>query len=350
MAPVTAKGSFLLTGANGAIGRSLISQFVSKPEYGPLYHGIYVVRDNSSAHTLQSFLNGRTHSYEVLVLDLTQCRDVRDFAKRLNTRVSNGQIPPLRGIVLNAAFLELWTQTWTEDGFDTSFASSYLGHWLLTLMLLQSLDRQMGRVVVVGSAVHDTQSPHNMVGGQYRDQKWRQIFHDSTDPIARGYWSTNADDPSLRSGYRRYGAAKLCQVMMIPELQRRLATDELLHNISIVGIDPGSTPSGITRRGGWMIHTFIGHFVMYILAAVFALFWRNAEIRTNHKSARGILAALFECNATLGTQPKGLYMNGDELVDMGAEARDHKKIRILWNDTLRYTGLSAHETMLANWE
>lgn len=36
-----------------------------------------------------------------------------------------------------------------------SFASNYLGRWLLTLMLLQGLDRRDGRIVVVGSESHD---------------------------------------------------------------------------------------------------------------------------------------------------------------------------------------------------
>ncbi|KAI1657789.1 hypothetical protein F4813DRAFT_359598 [Daldinia decipiens] len=350
--PITAyfKGSLLLTGANGAVGRSIISQFVSKPEYAESYHCIYTVRDISSAQALRSFLRGTIHSYEVLLLDLARLDDVRGFAEQLSTRISKQQVPRLRALVLNAAFLELQDQTWTEDGFDTSFASSYLGHWLLTLMLLRSMDYHMGRVVVVGSSVHDTQSLHNVVGGQYRGQKWKTIFHDSTDPLARGTWSSRRDDPSFRSGYRRYGAAKLCQVMMIPELQRRLDTDPILQNISVLGIDPGATPSGITRRGGWVVHIFIGKFIMFVLALIFSWFWPNAGVRTNSKSAIDILAATFECNETLGERPKGLYLDGNQLVEMGAEAKDRKKAGILWKDTLRYTALQSHETSLTNWE
>ncbi|KAL7626985.1 hypothetical protein AAE478_003760 [Parahypoxylon ruwenzoriense] len=349
------KGSFLLTGANGAVGRSLILQLVSKPEYAASYHGIYTVRDASSAHSLRSTLRGSIHSYDVLLLDLSRLSDVRAFAKELNTRINKGEVPVLRAIVLNAAFLELQTQTWTENGFDMSFSSSYLGHWLLTLMLLRNMDRDMGRVVVVGSSVHDTQSPHNLVGGQYRDRKWKTIFHDSAEPLARGTWSTNQDDPSFRSGYRRYGAAKLCQVMMIstpnrPELQRRLDKDAVLHNISVLGVDPGATPSGITRRGGWIVHVFIGQFVMSVLALVFSWFWPNAGVRTNSKSAGDILTAMFECNATLGKRPKGLYLDGNQLLEMGAEAKDRKKAGILWKDTLRYTGLRPQETSLTDWE
>lgn len=152
------KGCLLLTGANGALGRAVISQIVSKPEFSG-YHGIYTVRDASSAKALDSVLRQTNHSYDILLLDLSLLRDVRIFSQQIKLRVQNGDIPPIRALILNAAYLELKTQTWTEDGFDMSFASSYLGHWLLTLMLLGSMDRDMGRIVVIGSSVHEQVTP-----------------------------------------------------------------------------------------------------------------------------------------------------------------------------------------------
>lgn len=49
----------------------------------------------------------------------------------------------------------------------------------------------------------------------FRDEKWRTMLHDSTDPIAKGTWSSYKEDPSWTSGMRRYGASKLCLVMMM---------------------------------------------------------------------------------------------------------------------------------------
>ena len=57
--------------------------------------------------------------------------------------------------------------------------------------------------------------------------------------------------------------------------------------------------------------------------------WRhphaNNSTRTRAKTARGIVAAAFKSNATLGEWPKGLYLNGMELRDVGDEAKDEKK-------------------------
>jgi NAD(P)-dependent dehydrogenase (short-subunit alcohol dehydrogenase family) len=71
------------------------------------------------------------------------------------TRISAGEIPPIRALILNAGFLDFGKQSWTKDGLDTTFAANYLGHWLLTLLLLKSIDKESGRILVIGSQAHE---------------------------------------------------------------------------------------------------------------------------------------------------------------------------------------------------
>ncbi|KUI60677.1 Short-chain dehydrogenase TIC 32, chloroplastic [Cytospora mali] len=250
------KGTVVLTGANGGHGVAIVKKLVSRPDLTAL-QGIYAVRDVSSAPALQSALQDavRSHPQDVVSLDLTRLEDVHKLAADINSRVAVGEIPPTRALILSAAYLEFEEQTWTEDGFDIAFASAYLGHWLLTMLLLQSMDRELGRILVIGISAHDFQDKRNNAGGQYKGDKWQTISHDSTEPIAKGTWSTSNDDPLLRGGYRRYGAAKLCQVMMVPELQHRIDTDPVLKNISVLAIDPGSTPTHLVRRGDWKVRS-----------------------------------------------------------------------------------------------
>jgi hypothetical protein len=49
----------------------------------------------------------------------------------------------------------------------------------------------------------------------FADDKWKTILDDSTDPVAKGTWSSHKEDPSWMGGIRRYSAAKLCSVMMM---------------------------------------------------------------------------------------------------------------------------------------
>lgn len=150
------KGTILLTGANGSLGSGIVSKIVSTPELVG-YHGLYTARNASSASTLDSALRAGnlTHNHNVLSLDLANLENVREVAANINSRVASGEIAPLRAIILNAGYLEFTTQTWSKDGFDMTFASNYLGHWLLTLLLLQSVDRKQGRVVIIGSESHE---------------------------------------------------------------------------------------------------------------------------------------------------------------------------------------------------
>lgn len=88
-------------------------------------------------------------------MDLSLLDNVRKVAADINARVKTGEIPPIRTLILNAGWHEFTTQTWTEEGFDTSFAANYLGHWLLVMLLLQSMDRKEGRIVIIGSLAHE---------------------------------------------------------------------------------------------------------------------------------------------------------------------------------------------------
>lgn len=161
----SSKGTILLTGANGGLGCGIVSKILSTPELAQ-YHGIYAVRDASSSSALKSALEGKgahvtnSHSYEVLSLELSLLANVRAFAEALHARIAAGEIPPVRALILCAGYSDLGQQSVTSEGFDTSFASNYLGHWLLTMLLLRDLDRDNGRVVVLGSSSYESVYTH----------------------------------------------------------------------------------------------------------------------------------------------------------------------------------------------
>lgn len=149
-----------MTGANGGLGSVIVSQIVSSPEFAGL-HGIYAARDAKSASALDTALQSPrpagaapAHSFEKVSLDLSRLSSVRQVAADISSRVAAGDIPPIRAIILNAGVEEFAKQTWTEDGLDLTFATNYLGHWLLTLMFLGSMDRDWGRILWVTSWSH----------------------------------------------------------------------------------------------------------------------------------------------------------------------------------------------------
>ncbi|KAJ7476892.1 putative short-chain dehydrogenase [Mycena galericulata] len=340
------KGTILVTGASGSLGSAVVAKIASTPELAGAYHGIYTVRNASATQVVAAAEPAETHKYDIVSLDLARLCSVREVAATVNARVAAGEIPPIRALILNASWQEYEWQTLNEHGFDMAFATNYLGHWLLTLLLLRSMDRERGRVVVVGGISHDTQLADLNKRG-FPDEKWKTMLHDSSGPIARGTWSNNKDDPSWASGFRRYGASKLCQLLMIGELQRRLDTDFNLKSISVLGVDPGSIPTAVARRRPWLVRVLISQLVIP------SLLWlrpNNGSVRTVERSAGDLVAAALDADPlALRERPKGLYLNGSALGEMSAETRDPVKGKMLWQESIEYAWLMEGDTYLANW-
>ena len=154
---MSAQGTILVTGTNGGLGSQIVASILKNPELAGPYHGIYTVRKASSAAQLQAVLRNApaTHQHETVELDLGKLAQVRATAARINARVAAGELPRIRALVLNAGFQEHTTQDFSEDGYAMCFQANYLSHWLLTLLLLESMDREHGRIVVVGSWSHE---------------------------------------------------------------------------------------------------------------------------------------------------------------------------------------------------
>ncbi|KAK8115448.1 short-chain dehydrogenase [Apiospora sp. TS-2023a] len=345
----TQKGTILVTGANGGLGSAIVSRLLSIPDLNA-YHGIFTARNSDSAPALDAALgSSNATSHEKISLDLSRLGNVREVAAAINAKVEAGTIPPISAIILNAGYEEYDTQRWNEDGLDMTFVVNYLGHWLLTLLLLQSMDRETGRIVWISSWSQNPEDPHHNLNESYKEEKYKtMITTDDLEPIAKGTWSATAEDKTLwMSAYRRYGASKMCGVSMIHELQRRLDKDPLLHRISVLAVDPGAMNTGIGRQSPWVVRFLLFGFVAGWVGRLLVLLYPNGTWRTPGKSARDVLAAALDCGPPpLTERPKGIYLNGSELGEYNDEAKDPRKGGIIWEGSVRYAQLQRSETLL----
>ncbi|TLD16941.1 uncharacterized protein PgNI_00597 [Pyricularia grisea] len=346
------KGTIIVTGANGGLGSAIAEKLLSEAPYAE-YHMIFTVRSVKTATVLQDVIDrhrgkGQIFSHDVVALDLTSLASGRKVADDINARVAAGTIPPIRALVLNAGWQEWTTESFTEDGFEMAFQTNYLTHWLLTVKLLQSMDKKKGRVVVLGSWSHDPDHHGNNHQGFYKGEQWRQL-HPNTEAVAKGYFSKPESLPAGGHGFRRYGASKLCQIMMIYELQARLDADPALSNIAVMGIDPGAMPTTLTRRASAFL-LFLGKVVFPIIIFVSGWFSENPDFRSSKKSAKDVVAAALSEEEPYGRSPKAVYYNGNEISASSAESRDERKGLELWRSSVEYTGLTEGETCLRNWK
>ncbi|XP_042339489.1 dehydrogenase/reductase SDR family member on chromosome X-like, partial [Plectropomus leopardus] len=90
---------------------------------------------------------------EFVFLDLTSLKSVRHFAQTFKNRGL-----PLHVLVNNAGTMMV-PEMKTEDGFEFHFGLNYLGHFLLTNLLLDTLKQsgrrgRCSRIVNMSSATH----------------------------------------------------------------------------------------------------------------------------------------------------------------------------------------------------
>lgn len=215
MAPL--KGTVICTGTNGGLGSAFVKAFYSSPE-GSQYRAIYTIRNPSTAHELNAALKHApaTQQSEVLALNLSSLKDIRTAADTINARVANGELQPIRALVLNAAFQEANAETkkpraFTDEGIEMHFGVNYLANFLFVLLLLKSMDKEHGRIVLVGSWCHDSYDKRNDSIAIYKDEKYKVLFS-SAEALSKG---VVYDDDGFKGGMRRYGASKLALTLFL---------------------------------------------------------------------------------------------------------------------------------------
>jgi retinol dehydrogenase 12 len=208
----------LITGAAGGIGR--------ETALGLARLGVTVVvgaRDAARARPVVDEIHAAGGRAEGLALDVSSFADVRRAARELD-----GAHPALELLVNNAGAVTRRREL-TPEGHERIWATNFLGHFLLTLLLLPSLRRaSRPRVINVSSVAHAS---------------------------ARIHW----DDVELTRGFRpmkAYGQSKLAQVLFTRELARREP------GIAVNALHPGGIWSGIWRAAPqpaqWVLRLVLG--------------------------------------------------------------------------------------------
>jgi len=192
--------------ATSGIGAQAVKQFVASPDTLVLTG----VRGK-----------GRTVSgAEVFPLDLASLASVRAFADAVKQRLGDAKIEML---VLNAG-AQFPKDQRSVDGFEMTFATNHLSHYLLARLLMPSV-AEGGRLVITTSDTHD---PSKM-----------PLAPRTLDPEALAH-------PAKGSTARAYAASKLCNLLTARSFA---ALDDVRQrHISVIAYNPGLT--GGTSLGG----------------------------------------------------------------------------------------------------
>ena len=136
--------TYIVTGANSGSGLATMEQLVRQGA-----HVIAACRRLSAGEDSIKHLAREHGSAKVMELDLGSLASVRRFVDAYKA-----EHPSLHGLVNNAGVMNTPNGR-TEDSFETQFGVNYLGHFLLTELLLDRLKASVpSRIVCVSSVAH----------------------------------------------------------------------------------------------------------------------------------------------------------------------------------------------------
>ena len=206
---VTEAKTILITGANTGIGKATAEQLARQG------HRLYLAcRSESKTLPVIDEITSATGNKEIhfLACDLGNLDSVRDCAAAflaedvpLHVLINNAGVAGMRGM--------------TESGFELTFGINHVGHFLLTMLLLDKLKASApSRIVNVSSVGHY----------QARGIDWNAVRETTKGYTAMG----------------EYATSKLANVLFTQELARRLDGT----GVTTYALHPGAIASDIWSR------------------------------------------------------------------------------------------------------
>ncbi|KAL7846486.1 hypothetical protein SRHO_G00214660 [Serrasalmus rhombeus] len=278
----------VVTGSNTGIGKATAMNLAKRGA-----RVILACRDKQRAEAAVNDIKKESGNNEVLYmhLDLASLQSVRSFAENFL------KAEPRLDILINNAGLVVRGKT--EDGFGMIFGVNHLGHFLLTILLLDRLKEcAPSRVVTVSSSAH-------VIG---------KVDFDCINT----HKDLDLGDSAIRL-LKIYSHSKVCNILFTHELAKKLEGT----NVTCFSLHPGIIKTEIGRHSNlwWKI-----------ILAPFVLFSSDVE-----SGAQTVL----HCALQEGIEPlSGRYFSKCAVADVSAVARDDATAKKLWEVSERLCGLA----------
>jgi retinol dehydrogenase-13 len=210
---------YIVTGANSGVGLETTRQLVKQG--GHVVMACRRIEAGVEAAQTLTDLNG---TCEIMKLDLADLQSVRDFVTAFLAKHER-----LDGLACNAGMVNMSGQLErTKDGLETTIGVSYFGHFLLTELLLDILQRSApSRMVILSSVVH-AGSPKSRPEVHLEDLNYEH----------RPF-----------KNFAAYGEAKVTTVLYAKELAERLAGS----GVFTASVHPGWARSNFGSGGNFMM-------------------------------------------------------------------------------------------------
>ena len=272
----------VITGANTGLGLETTKAFAENN-----IEVVMACRNESKAEKAKAEILNEVPEAQltILPLDLSSLDTVRNFAEKFKSEYDR------LDILVNNAGLMIPPYGTTKDGFELQFGINYLGHFLLTGLLLEPLKNAAeARVISLSSLAH----------------KWGDIYF---------------EDLQFENHYdkqKAYGQSKLACLMFAYELDRRLKAQQL--SVKSLAAHPGLSRTNLFRHLTGMMNLFTPFVYPFTQSA-------------KNGAQPQIKAALDEKLAGgeyLGPSGFQEYSGKPKVVDSNGISKDKEKAKRLW--------------------
>ncbi|NWR14962.1 DHRSX reductase, partial [Emberiza fucata] len=236
---------------------------------------------------------------EFLYCDLASMKSIRQFVQQFRAKNC-----PLHVLVNNAGVM-LVPERKTEDGFEEHFGLNYLGHFLLTNLLLDTL-KQSGthshnaRIITVSSATHYVGKLH------------------LNDLQSRCWYSPHG----------AYAQSKLALVLFTYRLQHLLTANG--SHVTANVVDPGVVNTELYNHVFWVVKV-----VKWMTAW---LFFKTPE--------EGASTTIYAAVSPEMEGAGGCYLYNEERTKSADVAYDEELQRRLWTESCKMVGISDEASRL----
>jgi NAD(P)-dependent dehydrogenase (short-subunit alcohol dehydrogenase family) len=299
--------TFIITGGNSGLGYCCALNIAVR---NPENHVVIASRKLEKSQKAAAALANETNNPNIcaMMLDLASLASVREFYKSF----TNSKLPPLFGLVCNAISGSGKKPVFTQDGFEMTFATGHLGHFLLSNLLLKDM-QDGGRIVFVSSDQHN---PLKIIG---------KIHYTDALEIAC---------PKNGNHNLRYSMTKLCNIYCAYEMSERIKSENR-KQITVNAFNPGfMADTGLAKPDG-LAENLLKHIAPLIA--------RLLRVHSTAEKSGKLLANLMTDNRYNGLT--GRYFDRENEKPSSPLSYNRKNAANLWQRSAEFVKLQSDETI-----
>ena len=259
---------------------------------------------------------GRSNA-QFLKLDLSSLKLIREFAANYTSK----GYPPIKALLLNAGLQFPGDVKYSPDDIEMTFAVNHVGHALLFYLLRPHLAKDC-HILITSSGTHDPLQKTGLPAPVYNTAE--ELAH----PTA---------ETAKFSGRHRYSTSKLCNVMWMYALNKRVTETASESSWTVNAVDPGFVPAtGLARDAGPVIQ-FLAWVVLANIIPVLRLLI-SPNIYTPQESGAAMARLAMD-----GSMESGKYCESNKVIKSSELSYDVSKQEDLWKWTVDKIALSEEE-------